>query len=379
MLSRKLTGIVFVALIASAPIAHLLLGSVKSIAVPAWPPFQAEHYGSGVAMRFSEIWFDEATPASAWLRGERRNLWWQLGLFESEQVHIGKHGWLFAERTLRMNGAAFERAAAGRRAFLGSLRKRCKSLDVELLAVPVPDKSSVYTDWLASAEARDPAKALLYDRILTEFEAARIPTVDLGKVFGAPERDAPVVDGRQVPIDSYYQRDTHWDPWGMTRAARAIAEQLREAGFEDRFEAPATYDAGSDFRGVSGLLPDERLPDLVLMLGLPSGGRIEQGLSHAKYWMTLTIDGETCERRQPTASLAVCGDSFAFKGLFWPLARETSQLVDSIGSVPARGPFFGLVDTLDRIEKGQLQAKVLVWAFVERSYLHDWMNPPSLD
>jgi hypothetical protein len=377
MLARKVSGVVFAAMLLAAPLAHVGFGSVHSMAVPAWPPFQAEHYRSGAVMRFTEIWFDAATPASAWLRGGRRNLWWQLGLFESKDVHIGKDGWLFAEQTLHMDEAAFAAAASGRRAFLEALRQRCESLGVALVAVPVPDKSSVYTDWLASEDVRDPAKAGLYGRIVTEFRQAGIATVDLGEAFGAPKRSALAPD-EAFGGDRYYARDTHWGPRGMSDAAREIVARLQQWGIHDRLDTPVHYDEDAGQDGVPNVVLDERLPDLVSMLGLPGGGAIEQSLRHAKFWMTVTIDGDEPDRRQPTASLAVCGDSFAFKGLFWPLALASGQLVDSVGCVPARGPFVGLLETLHRLEQGDLQAKVVVWAFIERSFLRAWQNPPAL-
>ena len=43
----------------------------------------------------------------------------------------------------------------------------------------------------------------------------------------------------------------------------------------------------------------------------------------------------------------------------------------------AGGAFTGLEAQLERIERGESKAEILLWEMVERSYLEvEWLNPP---
>lgn len=357
MRHRWITALLFTAVIAAAPVLHLLLGSAPSIAVPAWPPFTAEHYRIGAPMRLADIWFREATPAGVWLRGVRRSAWWQLGWLQPAGVRIGDDGWMFAEQSLQFDPAALDITAPLRRTFLRQLRARCEKLGVRLLAAPVPDKATVY-----AAKVPAPRPDSSYPIVLGELAETGIEAVDLRAAL-----TAAAAAGSEL----YYRRDTHWNPDGMQVAAAAIDARLQQLGW--------LADAGpAQHFDPLARTTDERAPDLVVMLGLPSDGVVERSLRHPKWWFRLTRNGKVVEREQPGAAIAVCGDSFAFKGLFHALAARTDRLVDSLGSVPAVGPFPGLLQTLDRIERGELAARVLVWEFVERSYRFEWNEPPQL-
>lgn len=357
MRHRWITASLFVFVIGAAPALHLLLGSAPSIAVPAWPPFAAEHYRSGAPMRLAAIWFREATPASAWLRGARRSAWWELGWLEPAGVRLGDDGWMFAEKSLQFDPAALAINASLRRTFLRQLRARCEQLGVHLLAAPVPDKTTVY-----AAKVPAPRPDSIFSIVLGELAEAGIDAVDLRVALTA---------AADAGSELYYRRDTHWNPDGMQVAAAAIEASLQQLGW--------LADAGpAQHFDPLARTTDERAPDLVVMLGLPSDGDVERSLRHPKWWLRLTRGGEVVRREQPGAAIAVCGDSFAFKGLFHALASRTDRLVDSVGSAPAVGPFQGLLQTLERIERGELAARVVVWEFVERSYRSEWHDPPKI-
>lgn len=347
----------FVTAIGAPPTLHLLIGSAQSIAVPAWPPFAAEHYRTGAPMRLAAIWYREATPAAAWLRGARRSVRWQLGWLQPAGVRIGEDDWMFAEQSLERDATALAAAAPKRRAFLHALRERCERLGVRLLAAPAPDKATVYQQHVPL-----PRPDSLYPTILAELADAGIASVDLREALTA---------SATADFEVYYRRDTHWNPDGLQVAAAAIDRRLQQLGWL------AEADAAEHFDPLTRAA-DDRLPDLVVMLGLPRDGYIERSLRHPKWQIRLTRGGEVVGREQPRASIAVCGDSFAFKGLFHALAARTHLLIDSVGAVPAVGPFRGLIQTLNRIESGELAARVVVFEFVERSYRTDWRVPPAL-
>ena len=75
--------------------------------------------------------------------------------------------------------------------------------------------------------------------------------------------------------------------------------------------------------------------------------------------------------------VALAGTSFSEHGLRWALPFTLGRRVDTRGVVGAGGPFQGLRAQLGRIERGESEAKILLWEMVERSYLEpDWRTPP---
>ena len=148
----------------------------------------------------------------------------------------GREGWLFFGPELRHLGVGpfwGEDAARVSRArkpenadplpAILDFKRQLDTIGVELILIPVPPKSIVYADMLASnlslpspPPRLDPAHQLFYELLRSE----DVTVIDLTEIF---------LDNRSHPEGPVYCRqDTHWSGTACVLAAKAIADMVRQ-------------------------------------------------------------------------------------------------------------------------------------------------------
>lgn len=387
------TGVWLTALLAgSVPALHVWWHYVRGesepmvrtntqVPMPEWSP---EAFRSGEWLRRLEEHLQENSPVTQELRGLWNELRYRLGLLQTAQVHVGEAGWMYFRRTLHADPRRLDAAADRRRRSLNSLRARCEELDLRLLAVPVPDKVGLYPEHAYPGSSLSEDKAALYPRILAELDAAGIERVDARAALRAAKAvpDSPLL---------YYPADSHWTAHGAIVVAQATAARIAELGWELPGEAPSFE--------VVGPVPVLVVPDLVALLGLRTyleyvpdlgeslvrpGSALVASLQDEKEYVRLWLKdpaggpNRPYEPRMPQAKVALCGTSFSEERGKWTFAFYLGRVLDHRGVHRGGGPFLGLQETLERIASGESPAEVVIWEFVERSYLEPgWLHPPA--
>lgn len=259
------------------------------------------------------------------------------------KVHVGRNGWMFytpgvnAITQRRQPGESTARdAIAAVTAFRDTLAAR----GIRLIVMPVPNKESVYPQWLSSGS--EPPKRIIYPDTREFFDGCAAAGVEVVDLFARY---------REISRFPYYLRqDTHWSPHGIEAAAQAVAERIGTRG-EARFETrTVTVDAHGD---------------LVKMLQSPV---IESGLT-PEHIETTQIPGTSTL----TAPVLVLGDSFSriFQtdeprdaGFIAHLAQQLGQPVASL--VNDGGASTLVRQELFRRPELLVTANVVVWEFTER-------------
>jgi hypothetical protein len=211
---------------------------------------------------------------------------------------------------------------------------------IRLLVVPVPNKESVYPQWL-SPRSPPPVRIISPDT-RAFFEGCAAAGVEIMNLFAGFRQPG------RMPY--YLFQDTHWSPQGLETAARLVAECIGTSGgakFEARAVALETHG------------------DLVRMMQSPV---LEAHLAPERI-SAVQVPGSSAV----AAPVLVLGDSFTriFQteepgeaGFSAHLARHLGQPVASLvndggGATLVRQELFRRPQLL-------AQAKVVVWVFTER-------------
>lgn len=274
--------------------------------------------------------------------------WMQAGQFflikdGGAKVHVGRNGWMFytpGVNTITQRPQSGESTAREAIVAVTAFRDALAGRGIRLVVVPVPNKESVYPQWLSSG--CEPPTRIINPETRGFFEgcaAAGVEVVDLFARFREETR-----------VPSYLRQDTHWSPHGIEVAARAVAECIGttgEGGFQTR---PVVV---------------SRHGDLVRMLQSPV---IEAGFPPESITAT-----QVANTSAPTAPVLVLGDSFSriFQadeprdaGFSAHLARHLGQPVASL--VNDGGASTLVRQELFRRPQLLAKAKVIVWEFTER-------------
>lgn len=260
------------------------------------------------------------------------------------KVHIGCNGWLFyvpGVKAITQRPQPGESTPREALAAVTAFRDALAARGIRLIVVPVPNKESVYPRWFSSA-AGPPSRIINPEtrEFFAGCAAAGVEVVDLFVRY----REA----ASRVPL--YLVQDTHWSPYGIEVAARAVAERIGRRG-GDTFETRA---APLDLHG-----------DLVRMLQSPV---IETCLAPEHIEAARAPGTSTA-----SAPVLVLGDSFAriFQtdeprdaGFIAHLARVLGEPVASL--VNDGGASTLVRQELFRRPQLLADAKVVVWEFTER-------------
>jgi hypothetical protein len=196
--------------------------------------------------------YENALETQSWVRQEVRPAM-QRVLFQclrdtGAKALLGAHGWVFYRPGVRylVEGDRPGTAAAGslwvepadhggrRRAAVRAIieyRDRLQERGIELLVVPVPEKSSVYPD-LLTRRANPQTFRSPTEEFLEKLRQAGVEVVDLFALFrqARSSADRPTTEGAY-----YLTCDTHWTPDGARLAAGAVADRIRQRGWLPKF------------------------------------------------------------------------------------------------------------------------------------------------
>ncbi|NLB63810.1 MAG: hypothetical protein GX801_06860 [Fibrobacter sp.] len=237
--------------------------------------------------------------------------------------------------------------------------------DIQLLVVIVPNKSSVYPDYLSvTGEFR--SRALPY---LDTLRAQGVAVVDLFAEFAQAR-----AQNDTVPL--YLAHDTHWETRGVKIAAQAVAQQVRQ--MLPQSQSTEEY--------VERSCKVERHGDIIAMTQLEQASFMGWGLEFAPQVVECAqvynlrrdssgavVDSILYKDNHRSSEILLLGDSFSrifqsdaprSAGLVAHIAKELQMPMASI--VSDGGASTLVRQTLAR-RSGVLKGKKLViWEFVER-------------
>lgn len=247
-----------------------------------------------------------------------------------------------------------------------ALHRHLASQGIDLLIVPVPDKSDVYPHHLATLPDGAPTVMLQSKRVYLQLIRAGVEVVDLEPAFRAAARQAK----DDAPL--YMRRDTHWAPPAARLAAREVArrlaryEKIREAGKGD-----------PQFRVKDGL-PVRRLGDLEINWRRAG---LKPDHPHEQYRLPGIVEtnGKPVWRAKSSPVL-VLGDSysvFPYDGShsFW--GYLLAELSLRVANVDRPGGAAHLAHRFDDLSGHQRRdARVVVWLFTNCSIYEQDFRPP---
>ncbi len=365
-------GAGFLGLIACGPLLLWFARPARTASSVPPPEWRFEAFRRGEYADQLETYWKESSWLTFHLRGWFHETLLQLGVLASERVAFGRDGWMFLAETLRWHPERIAASRASRLQLLGEVRAFAAAAGMQLLALPVPDKATIYPEQLPAERRRPPGRERLYDQILADLQAAGVAHVDLRAVLLAEK-------ARQPETLLYLRRGTHWQLEGQLAAAAAVQQRLQQAGWAALVpREPAIV--------VGEVRTRERVPGLVRQLGL----RCESGETDGWFspvvarWMEPTRwrqvgmrGGAPLVPVQPTAAVALCGTSFS-QSLGPQLAGTLGAHVDQRGVIAGGGSFQGLRRLRQELGRDGFAPRVLLWEFVERDYQDEWTRTESL-
>ena len=209
-------------------------GSPTSATRPPAPDSSHARFLSAISKRFEiEQWlytgFTEWLERTAPFRSAEQRF---LATLPADQMgYEGRDGWLFFRRDLEYGlGGDLSKQPYNKNPVdhLVELKRLLDEHGVDLLFVPVPNKTEVYYEHLPFETPKE-SEVLVnpYSRkILADLAAAGVETVDLLPLFLAAKRQADTVA-------VYQKHDTHWTAAGLAIAADAIADRIRSFSWHD--------------------------------------------------------------------------------------------------------------------------------------------------
>ncbi len=362
-----IVAVVFALLILAGPLTYALVPEVKTQATPPFPAWSTKDFLDGKWTEALRRHLRESSILTVLLRGVHSEAEFLLGTYRSPAVAIGRGGMLFMRGNTVPKKPGIAQQQAARRAVFRDVAAWAASRDVHIVVAVPPDKARIYADHWAPSGELPAARRGEYAALLAEIRDAGLPVVDLAAPFFAWRRARPA-----EPL--YQERDTHWNRRGSLLAALAIADRIAALGWADELGTPAPLVA-------TPLQRYRSMPDLAGLLGFLPGGLLEDQFLQPQRLGALHERGATAilEPHEPSAKLALCGDSFSEVGLATALGGVLGREIDTAGTIPAGGPIRGLVETMRRIDRGELSARILVWEFVERAQAMDqWAHGPAV-
>jgi len=161
---------------------------------------------------------------------------------------------------LLMGGWDKQPAGADPLASIVSLDRQLKARGIDLIFMPIPDKISIYPDYLSDKAPADRMVFVQSLQLLHRLCEADVEVVDLFPIYHKFRDEHP---GRPL----HYVRDGHWRNIGAQIAGREIAARLRRYGFVGKALA-----AGNPYQAVKGRRTDGMKADDLLRVLPKSGG-----------------------------------------------------------------------------------------------------------
>jgi hypothetical protein len=310
--------------------------------------------------------YEQDLEKASWA-GKLSRPWLQFAQFAwlkegGEKVLLGSPGWYFYKPGLNYMLARGEigpvvNSTNDPVAAIVDFRDQLAASGIRLLVMPVPNKDSIYPDYLTSrAQDRHSLMTPRTRAVLERLRAARVEVLDLFKEFSDARSDGA------AETLLYLQQDTHWSPSGVALAAKAAARRLTDLGW-----APP-----GQIEYKERAAPVQRIGDIVHMLQVPM---IERNL---KPETVPSVQVVRCDDNQVykdgiEGGVLILGDSFmriyqqdapTAAGFIAHLAKELKQPMMSIvndggGSTLVREELAARPIFLQN-------KKVVLWEFVER-------------
>lgn len=367
-------GVCLLALVAAAPVTWLVARPVQSSSSVPPPTWTMAAFASGDAMRQLERHVKESSWVTFQLRGAFNETLLRFGVLNSDRVVFGRDGWMYLPETMQWKPELLQRTRDRRRAIMQQALDLTRSVGIQLLVVPTPDKVTIYPEFAAGQ--LDPGRERLYDEILADLTAVGVPHIDVRALF---------VAHRQAHPDQllYHRRGTHWQDPGQRIVAGAVRRRIEAEGW------------GELLRPEPSLVlleprPRNRVPGLVRLLGLrceneidhPGLSDVVRSLMEPTVWRPVFVrkpDGQLAEIaiEQPTAAVALCGSSFS-ETLGLQLCGELGTLVDRRCVLAGGGSFSSMRKLVREVMARSFLPRIVVWEFVQRDFQNDWTTARSL-
>ena len=329
--------------------------------------------------------YERSVEAANWL-GNLTRPWAHFLQFQwlkdgAEKVVIGRNGWYFYKPGLEymLANPALAKPTTATNDPLAAIidfRDQLAARGIQLVVMPVPNKESVYPDYVAARSSHlqsiiaPPTRNLLH-----HLQEANVEVIDLFKVFAEARKTPSFSDD---PL--YLGQDTHWSPAGVELAAKAVAARLNLLNWI----APGSVEYSE--RSA----PVRRLGDILRMLKVPA---IERSMEPENVKCAQVLRGDTGQpyKDEAQAEILLLGDSFlriyqqdqpTSAGFIAHLAKELKQPLLSLVN---DGGGATLVREELRAQPVFLRnKKVVIWEFVERDIglaLKGWklvsLGPPD--
>lgn len=231
---------------------------------------------------------------------------------------------------------------------------------VDLMLVPVPDKSDVYPEHLAPLPGKATTVMLQSKRVYLQLMRAGVEVVDLEPAFREQA-------GRgKRPL--YMKRDTHWSPRACRLAAEEIARRLRRYDWMPTDTADRYVSAGA--RGLRWLGDLEK--------NWRRAGRKAHGVEKYPFPAVRKKRGRISKRRD--ARVQIAGDSYAVfpynnsQAVWAYLAAAIGEPVHvedrAGGAATLAKRFFHLSAARNK------QTRVVIWLFTNCSLYEQEFTPP---
>lgn len=249
-------------------------------------------------------------------------------------------------------------------------QKQLQERDIELLVVPVPNKETVYPDYLNSAfNPEQSGKVGQGHAVLDSLRAKGVHVVDLYSAF-AEERKKD--KGLQDAL--YLKDDTHWQLRGLRVASRTVAQEIRSmAWFLSEPMNSVSYESRACTVARDG--------DILAMSKLPASWfpaesvPCEQVYTIERDSIGAIVDSTLYKDDFRKSRILILGDSFsriyqtdAPNSAGW-IAHLAMDLGEPLASMVSDGGSSTLVREKLARKSGVLRGKKLVvWEFVERDY-----------
>ncbi|MBN2340288.1 MAG: hypothetical protein JXX29_05555 [Deltaproteobacteria bacterium] len=262
---------------------------------------------------------NQQSPITRWFVPPVQKLFFKALRFGNEKVYVGKGKWLFYRPGMDyLTGANFmnprtleSRARSGAEwqdmtepdpiPALIEFKNELEAQGITLLVVPTPTKAMIYGDQFAIAKslASPPLNNPGYKAFTTALNKAGVHIVHLHELFSTH---------REIPL--YLQTDSHWTPAGMSLAADAISERVREL-------IPDTAKTNPPYRISSTAI--ETRGDLAAMLRM-SDSTLPINLEKARIEQVLQQNNSPWQP-ETSAPVLLLGDSFSniysLEGMNW--------------------------------------------------------------
>ncbi|GDY01107.1 alginate O-acetyltransferase [Planctomycetota bacterium] len=373
-LARHLLVVVFVCTILCGPLAWCFCDGIETKAsVPAtavdWDRFTSGKLAKGFAGYVKEL-----SPVTYYLRGIYNEARFELGMLSVPEVVFGRDDWFFFRHSVEVPAVDWATVGKARRHELRQIQKLALSLGMKLLAVPAPDKSTIYPDHLLPGQL-SAAHDVIYEQILAAFRDCGVAVVDAKSVLLQHRLECP-----QELL--YYERDSHWTCAGCRVLSAEIQEEVVRQGWAPDIGAPMKF---FDLRPGGVLF----VGDLVTMLGMrtadsfgqPGASFTVRRLQERRDFLLLEQAADGARHLYIDegigAQVALCGTCFSHE-LRNHLVVEFGVAVNMRGVLAGGGIFGGMKKLFAAVASGELKPKVLVWEFVERDFLLNWSLPDEL-